>query len=167
VGRRGPGPGGPRPLGPPGPVDPLLLEGPLQGPGRGDGRGGATPEQLNAHPSAAPVRVLSLEPTGAAEDAGVGPRRGSAAGLIADDQAFVAVVAEGPPQVADGGVGEMELGRDPEQGLAFQVPADDLLAKGVGDGAGHEESSGVHAKTSRDFIPAPNSGVKLSVRTGG
>jgi hypothetical protein len=43
------------------------------------------------------------------------------------------------------------------------VPADDLLAKGVRDGAGHEESSGVLAKASRDFIHATSSGVKLSL----
>jgi hypothetical protein len=63
--------------------------------------------------------------------------------LIADGQAVVAVVAEGAPELADGGRREVEIGSDPEQGLAFQMSAGDLLASGIRDGAGHEGSSGV------------------------
>jgi hypothetical protein len=154
VGRLGPGLGCLRPLGSPRAVDPLPLEGPLQCPRRRDERGAEETEELDADPPGAPGRVPPLELTGPAEDVAAVPRSGPAAGLIADDQAVIPVVAEGPPKVADGGKGEEEVCSDPGQGLAFQVPADDLLASGVRDGAGHEESSGVfEQKNIQRFYP--------------
>jgi hypothetical protein len=80
---------------------------------------------------------------GAAEDVAVVARGGPAAGRITDGQAVVAAAAEEPPELTDGGQGEVEVGCDAEQGLALQVATDDLLANGERDGAGHDESSGV------------------------
>jgi hypothetical protein len=143
VGALGSGPRGAGPLGPSRAVDPLRPEGPLQRPRRGGRRGGEEAQELDADPPGAPGRVPSLELAGPAEGVAVPARDGPAAGRIADGQALLAAVAEGPPEVADGGQGEAEVGSDRQQGLAVQVAADDLLAGGERDGAGHEESSGV------------------------
>lgn len=152
MGLLGPCPGHARSLGPPRAVDPLFLEGPLQRPCGGDHRGGEEPEEFDTDPSGAPGRVPPLELTGPADDVTVMPRSGPAAGPIADGEAIVAVIAEGPPEVADGGEGEVEIGRDPEQGLTVEVSADDLLAGGIRDGAGHDESSGVFGRKHPDIL---------------
>lgn len=160
VGALGSSPRRVRPLGPSRAVDPLRLEGALQGPCGGDQLGGDEPEQLDANPPGAPGRVPSLELAGPAEDVAVAARGGPAAGRIADGQALLAAVTERPPEGADGGQRQAEVGSDREQGLALQVAADDLLASGKRDGAGHVESSGVlDWKTSRDFKHNPGSGV--------
>jgi hypothetical protein len=144
VGRLGPGAGGARPLGPPRAVDPLPLEGPLKRPRRGDQRGGEEPEEFDADPPGAPGRVPPLKLTGPVEDVAVAPRGGAAAGPIADGEAVIPVVAEGPPEGADGDVGEVQVGGDLSVGLAVEVPADDLLAGCERDGARHERSPGVN-----------------------
>lgn len=160
VGRLGSGSRGAWPLGPSGTVDPLSLEGPLQCPCRGDEGGGEEPKELDADSAAAPGGVLSLELTGPTQDVAAVPRRGTATGLIADGQAIVPLVAEGAPQVADGGQGEEEIGRDLKQGVACQVTVDDLVASGERDGARHggsSESLGTDAYG--DFRHAHGSGV--------
>jgi hypothetical protein len=61
---------------------------------------------------------------------------------VADGQAGFAATAEGPPEGADGDGREVKLEGDLGQGLAVEVAADDLLAGGERDGAGHGRSSG-------------------------
>jgi hypothetical protein len=99
--------------------------------------------------------VPPLELAGPAEDVAVAARGGLAAGRIADDQALVASVTEGPPEVADGGQREAEVGGDPKQGLALQVATDDLLARGERDGAGHDEASGVLGRKHPGILSMP------------
>jgi hypothetical protein len=84
-----------------------------------------------------------LELARPADDGAVAARRRPAASPIADGQALLAAVAEGPPELADGRQGDVEIGSDPEQGLALQVATDDLLAGGERYGARHDKSSGV------------------------
>ena len=155
VGPPGAGPGRAWPLGPPGAVDSLPLERTLQRSGGGDEFGSEKPEELDADPPGAPTRVLPLEPTGSAEDVAMGSRGGAAAGPIADDQAVIPVVAEGPPKVADRGEADVEVSSDSEQGLAFQVPTNDLLASGIRDGAGHEKSSEVFERKHPEILAMP------------
>jgi hypothetical protein len=138
MGRRGPDWDSAWPLSSPGAIDPLALEGPLQRPCRGNQHGGEEPEELDADPPGAPGRVPPLELTGLAENARVGPARGSAAGPVADDQAVLPRVAEGPPEGADRDVREVQVGGDLSEGLAVEVSADDLLASRERNGARHE-----------------------------
>ena len=140
VGRIRPGRDGAWPLGPPGAVDSLLLEGALQRPYRGDRRGGEEPEEFEANPPGTPSRVFSLESTGSAEDIGLGPRHGSATGRVVDDQAVIPRVTEGTPEIANGAVREVEIGGDLSEALAVEVSTDDVLARGERDGARHERS---------------------------
>jgi hypothetical protein len=158
----------PRALGAARPVDAGPLEAALQDPHRGDVVGVEGLEEFDADPAGAPARMLPLEPAGAAGDGvGVGGR-GRAAGVIADDQAIGPAIAEGAPEAADGIEGDGEFGGDLGQGLAAEMALDDVLPRGGGDGARHDEAPNARIGMAlEEIIPRDRAGVELHVASGG
>lgn len=127
-------------LGATGAVDAGPLERSLEDPHRGDRIRRARFEEFDADPPGTPARVAALDLAGPTQDGiGVGGS-GAAASMVADDQAISPVVTEGPPEGADGHVGDTEFGGDLDQGLTADMTFDDILTCGEREGARHETS---------------------------
>jgi len=158
----------PGPLGATWPVDAGPLERPLEHADRGDIGRLEGLQQFHPDSAGTPARVLAFESRGAAED-GLGvSRRGLAAGRIGDDQAIGPAIAEGTPEVADGGDGDGELVGDLAQGLAPEMALDEIVPDGGRDGAGHGESPrGLSGLSGEEIIPRCPAGGKLHVASGG
>jgi hypothetical protein len=158
----------PRTLGATGTVDSGSLKGPLQDSRRGDRVRRERFEEFDANAAGPPAGVFSLDPAGVAEDGlGVGGG-GTAAGVVANDQAIGPSVAEGPPEVTDGNVGNPEFDGDEGQRLTSDVSFDDVLSCGGREGTGHEKSpQGPMEQPDKEIITCPDLWVKLRDASGG
>ena len=127
-------------LGATGTVDAGPLERSLENPHRGDRIRHARSEEFDADPPGTPARMAALDLAGPTQNGiGVGGS-GAAARMVADDQAIRPLVTEGPPEGADGHVGDPEFGGDLDQGLTAEMAFDDVLTCGEREGARHEKS---------------------------
>jgi hypothetical protein len=118
-------------------MDPGADEGELEASDGGDPAVPGVGAELQPDQSGAPGGMVALQLASDAEqlDGARGDRAPQAA--VIRRQALRAVAAEEPPDVADGTVGDRQLGRDPGQGDALLVTAHDLLTEGDREGARH------------------------------
>jgi hypothetical protein len=113
-------------------------EGDLEAADRGDGGAAGVLAELQPDQSRAPAGMLALELAGDAEQLAGGRRDRSAVATIAGVEAVEAIAAEQPPDLADGAVGDRQVGRDPGQWDTLLVAAHDLLAERDGERARHD-----------------------------